>query len=235
MICVCDIRTPRSVLDSLKERGFEILQLPPDPSLPDPVSGHSDLLVFIIDGYLLTREDYYHQAYVEIDRLCKKARFKRMITTEKAGAKYPLDCGLCAAISGKNILYCDKSADRKLLRMATAYGYSLLRVPQGYAKCSCAILADGAIITSDEGIERVTRAAGIDTLLISAGHVDLPGYNYGFIGGASGLCGNTLYFAGRIEDHPDYEAIKVFSEKHGTELVSLGDGKLYDVGSLFFI
>ncbi len=158
-----------------------------------------------------------------------------MITTEKAGANYPLDCGLCAAISGNNILYCDKSADRKLLQMATAYGYSLLRVPQGYTKCSCAILADGAIITSDAGIERVTRAAGIDTLLISAGHVDLPGYNYGFIGGASGLCGNTLYFAGRIEDHPDYETIKDFSEKHGTELVSLGDEKLYDVGSLLFI
>jgi hypothetical protein len=235
MICVCDIRTPRSVLDSLNERGFDIVQLPPDPSLPDPVSGHSDLLLFIIDGYLLTREDYYLTAPADIDRLCKKARLKRMITTEKADAKYPHDCGLCAAISGQNLLYCEKSTDKKLLRLGTAYGYSLLSVPQGYTKCSCAILADGAIITSDEGIERVTRAAGIDTLLISAGHVDLPGYNYGFIGGASGLYGNTLYFAGRIEDHPNYEMIMDFSKKHGTELISLGNGKLYDVGSLLFI
>jgi len=235
MICVCDIRTPRSVLDQLKERGFEIIHLPPDTSLPHPVCGHSDLLVFIIYGYLLTREDYYHKSFVEIDRLCKKARLKPMITTEKAGAKYPLDCGLCAAISGRNILYCEKSADRKLLRMGTAYGYTLLSVPQGYTKCSCAILADGAIITSDEGIANITRKAGIDTLIISAGHVDLPGYDYGFIGGASGLCGNTLYFAGRIEDHPNYETIREFSRKHGTEILSLGDGKLYDVGSLLFI
>lgn len=235
MICICDYRTPRAVLNPLKERGFDIIQLPPDPSLPYPVNGHTDLLVFIIEGYLLTRESYYYTALADIDKLCKKARLKRMISTEEAGAKYPRDCGLCAAISGKNIIYCEKSADRKLLRMGIARGYSLLNVPQGYTKCSCAILADGSIITSDEGIVRVTRAAGIDTLAVSAGHIDLPGYDYGFIGGASGLCGNTLYFCGNIKAHPDYEKIAGFSEKHKTEIVSLSEERLYDVGSLVFI
>lgn len=235
MICLCDYRTPSCILDSLKERGFDIIQLPPDPSLPEPVNGHTDLLVFIIEGYLLTREKYYYSALSDIDKLCKKARLKRMISTEEAGSKYPRDCGLCAAISGNKIIYCEKSADPKLLRMGIANGYSLLNVPQGYTKCSCAILADGAIITSDEGIARITRAAGIDTLLICAGHIELPGYDYGFIGGASGLCGNTLYFCGDIKSHPDYEKIKEFAEKHVTEIVALSSEPLYDVGSLVFI
>ena len=38
MICICDYRTPSGVLDSLKKE-FEILQLPPDSSLPEAVNG----------------------------------------------------------------------------------------------------------------------------------------------------------------------------------------------------
>ncbi len=235
MICLCDYRTPRAALASLKKRGFEIIQLPPDPSLPEPVNGHTDLLLFIIAGHLLIRESYYFTALTDVDDLCKKAGLKRMISTEEADTEYPRDCGLCAAISGNNIIYCEKSADKKLLRLGIAHGYSLLSVPQGYTKCSCAILADGSVITSDEGIARVTRDAGIDTLLISAGHIDLPGYNYGFIGGASGLCENTLYFCGNIKAHPDYEKIEEFAEKHCTKIVSLSEERLYDVGSLIFI
>lgn len=113
--------------------------------------------------------------------------------------------------------------------------YSILNVGQGYSKCSCAILADGAIITADRGIATVTRQNGIDTLLISEGHVELPGYSYGFIGGASGLCGSRLYFCGDLEKHPDHMAIEAFSKMHSTQCISLSDGMLYDVGSLIFI
>ena len=234
MICVCDYRTPAGVLDSLDKK-FEIIQLPPDPSLPEAVNGHSDLLIFKFDNKLVTRKSYYPTAKEKIDLICQKSGIELILSDAEADDKYPNDCGLCAAVSGRNIICRKISADAEILRLASDFGYNILNVPQGYSKCSCAVLADGAIVTSDRGIATVTVKNGIDTLLISKGHVELPGYSYGFIGGASGLCGNILYFCGDLKSHPDHEAIEEFARKHNTECILLSDEKLYDVGSLIFI
>ena len=234
MICVCDYRTPASVLDSLKKE-FNIVQLPPDPSLPEAVCGHSDLLIFRLGNHLITRKSYYPAANGEIDFICGQSALELILSDSAVGIKYPNDCGFCAAVSGKNLICRHSSTDREILGLASELGYKILNVPQGYTKCSCAVLADGAIITADRGISTVTLKNGIDTLLISEGYVDLPGYSYGFIGGCTGLCGNTLYFCGDLTSHPDADAIIAFAKKHGTECVSLGSGRLYDVGSLIFI
>ncbi len=234
MICVCDYRTPVGVLDSLKKE-FETIQLPPDSSLPEAVNGHSDLMIFRLENFLITRKNYYLTAKKTIDLICKNAGLELILSDSDAGNKYPKDCGLCAAVSGDRILCRKVSADGEILRLAESLDYSILNVGQGYSKCSCAILADGAVITADKGIAKETTENGIGTLVISVGHIDLPGYSYGFIGGASGLCDDKLYFCGDLTKHPDHEAIITFASKHKTECVSLGDGKLYDVGSLIFI
>ncbi len=234
MICVCDYRTPRGVLDSLK-KDFEIIQLPPDTSLPEAVNGHGDLLIFKLENKLVTRKSYYRTAQSEIDLICQKCGLELIFSDAEASDKYPSDCGLCAAVSGKNIICRKASADGEILRLADDLGYTVLDVHQGYSKCSCAVLADGAIITADRGIAKVTQAAGIDTLVITSGYVTLPGYDCGFIGGATGLCGNILYLCGNLESHPDHTAIKEFAQKHNTECISLSDEKLYDVGSLIFM
>ncbi len=235
MICICDKRTPKNILLDLTRKNFDILQLPLDPSLPEPVSGHSDLLVFVLNDTLLTRQDYYSIAKSEIDFICAKSGLKLLLSDARSGGKYPNDCGLCAAVAGNHLLYCENSSDPALLELATERDLTLLKVPQGYTKCSCAILSDGSVITADRGIAKITFSSGIETLLISEGHIDLPGYNYGFIGGASGLCGDTLYFCGDIKSHPDHQRITEFANAHGSEVVSLGNEALYDVGSLIFI
>ncbi|MGM9642624.1 MAG: DUF6873 family GME fold protein [Eubacteriales bacterium] len=210
---------------------FELIKLPPDPALSVGVCSHTDLLIFILEDSLIARRSYYKIAKSELDFICRNSDLKLILSDDEAGEKYPNDCGLCAAISGKNIVCRKKSTDRTLLRVAEEKGYSVVNVAQGYAKCSSAVLPDGALITADVGIAR----AAPDSLLIREGYIDLPGYGYGFIGGASGSFGNTLYFCGRIEDHPDYIAIKDFADRHGAELCSLGNHKLFDVGTLFFV
>jgi hypothetical protein len=235
MLCLCDYRTPKDIIESLRKRGFETLLIPADYSLPTPVNGHTDLNVFVCEGTVTLRSDYYEKHKELIDKICESAGLFPKLSEARAGDRYPLDCGLCAAVSGKSLLYCAKATDALLVSRFSDAGYQLIEIPQGYAKCSCAILSDGAIITADKGIAKVTRAEGIDTLLISPGHVDLPGYSYGFIGGATGLCGDTLYFCGDLDLHPDSKVITEFAQKHGTKCVSLGKSKLYDVGSLIFI
>ena len=86
MICVCDYRTPASVLDSLKKE-FNIVQLPPDTSLPDAVCGHSDLLIFRLGNHLITRKSYYTAAKGEI---CKELLIKLGID-EESFKKFPAE------------------------------------------------------------------------------------------------------------------------------------------------
>lgn len=235
MLCLCDYRTPEDILLALESRGFEVVPIPADSALPTPVNGHTDLNVFAYGKTITLRADYHERNRSLFDRICSSAGLELFLSKEKAGSKYPLDCGLCAAVSGKSFLYCAKSTDTALVSRFKGSGYKLLTLPQGYVKCSCAILSDGSVITADRGISKLTQDEGIDTLVITPGHVDLKGYGYGFIGGATGLCGDTLYVCGDLALHPDGRAIEAFAEKHGTKCVSLGCDKLYDVGSLLFL
>ena len=75
----------------------------------------------------------------------------------------------------------------ELLGKVEELGLIRVNVSQGYAKCSTCVVGEDAIITYDRGIAKAADAAGMDVLVIEPGHVDLPGYDTGFIGGASGL------------------------------------------------
>ena len=66
--------------------------------------------------------------------------------------------------------------------------------------------------------------------------VDLPGYGYGFIGGACGFCAERgeVWFAGDPLTHPDGAAVVDFVTSRGFRAFPLGSGRLFDCGGMFF-
>ena len=73
----------------------------------------------------------------------------------------------------------------------------------------------------------------MDVLLIRQGYIELPGVDYGFIGGSSFKVNkNTLAFTGNIKLHPDYNNIKSFAHNHNVELLSLTENTMIDIGSI---
>ncbi len=165
-----------------------------------------------------------------------KTRCKVISCADDIGHDYPTNVALNAAVVGKNVICREASLDHRVHKYCIAHGYEIISVKQGYAKCSCAVVSDKAIITADKGIYHSLEESKIDVLLIEEGRVRLDGTNYGFIGGASGYDKdvNTLYFCGSIERHPDYPQIKSFCNDHGTRIVSLTDGELTDIGGIVF-
>ena len=230
MLCVTDCKLPRACAESLSRLGFEIVLLPPFASLHAPVASHADLLVFPFDKTLIVHSDYAKTASKELSRIASHGYSIKPVSYP-VGNKYPLDVGLCAFISRGRLICNKKYTAPAVLELAHDRGLSVIDVRQGYAKCSCAVLADGAVITADRGIS----AALDESLLIGYGSIALPPYDYGFIGGACGSCGDTLYFTGNIKSHPDHESILRFCQAHSTKVVSLSDEPLFDVGSLFFL
>ena len=107
-----------------------------------------------------------------------------------------------------------------------------VNVRQGYAKCSTVIVDEDSIITYDRGLGQRCIEAGMDVLFVSPGHVLLEGYESGFLGGASGRIGDTVYFNGDLTEHPDFQAIKDFIEERGLSSKWFPDWPLTDIGTI---
>lgn len=153
----------------------------------------------------------------------------------RAKKPLPTDYPACAAYNalaagGLFIHRLDCTAP-ELLAAAEKLSLRLVNVRQGYAKCAAAVVSDTAVITADRGIARALKGSA-EVLLISPGHVVLPGYEYGFIGGACGTVGGKLVFCGDLSSHPDAGAIRRFAEENGREVLDIEGFPLTDVGSI---
>ncbi|MCL2517326.1 MAG: hypothetical protein FWF15_02065 [Oscillospiraceae bacterium] len=200
-------------------KNFEIRFLPHFELLPEPVSAHADMLIYKLPcGKLLVHEEYYNLN----ENLF--AGFDVIITNEPIGAKYPHDI-LLNALNLNGVVYGKNNYTSKHIKVD-------VNLNQGYARCSTCIVNDNAVIASDLNIARTLNA---EVLLIRPGNINLRGYGYGFIGGASCNFEDKVYFFGDIKKHPDYEIINNFLKKHKTFPVSLSDEELYDYGSMIII
>ena len=235
MIALTDCRANASSVETLKNMGFEVVLMPPSPSLQAGVASHTDMLIFIGFGRLFCHESYYNENKNLIDSIAAKAELSISLTDEVWSADYPHDVLFNACQIGNKLICNEKTVSKKLLDLASQESCQIVKVAQGYTKCSLCKVSECAIITSDKAIARACDGAQIDVLLISEGHVSLPPYNFGFIGGASGQCSDNVYFCGSLDTHPDSEIIKEFCKKHKKNVISLSECELQDVGSIFFI
>ena len=67
---------------------------------------------------------------------------------------------------------------------------------------------------------------------VVSGHVLLPGYDEGFIGGASGRVGDEVIFHGDLAAHPDFRGIVSFIESRGLRVKYFGGFALTDIGGI---
>ena len=114
-------------------------------------------------------------------------------------------------------------------------GKRIIDVKQGYARCSVCLLGTKGAITADGGIGAVLRKLDVEVLEIQSGGIELCGYNYGFIGGASLVVDKTAVFFGNVEDHPDGKKILDFVRSKGFEAEYPGSFPLTDFGSAVIV
>ena len=235
MIALIDCRARKESLDALENYGFETVLIPPSPSLQTGVASHTDMLIFIGFGRLFCHTSYYEENKYLIDSIAQKGHLALLLSNEIWAQDYPRDVLFNACMVGNKLVCNEKTVSKDILRAARDMGVEIVNVNQGYTKCSICNVSENAIITSDKHIANTCKIAGIDVLLISEGHISLPPYDFGFIGGTSGMCGDSVYFCGSLSSHPDGDKINEFCTNHGKKAIPLSDGILQDVGSIMFI
>ena len=235
MFVITDHRICAEAISALENYGFESILLPSANYLATPVASHTDMLIFIGFGRIFCHRKYYESNSALIDRIATLSGLELTLSDEPTSEKYPLDVLFNACLVGNRLICNEKTVSKLILEAARGSGCEIINVPQGYTKCSISVVSEDAIITADKAIAVACRNSSIDVLEISKGNVFLPPYDYGFIGGTSGAWSDKVYFCGSIDSHPDGETIKAFCLKHQKNAISLTNGKLQDVGSLFFI
>ena len=149
------------------------------------------------------------------------------------GAAYPDNIKFNAVCLDRYFIHNLKHTSPALLREAREMELELIHVRQGYTKCSCVVVDGNSIITADNGIYNTLRYfSDIAVLKIRPGFVRLDGFEYGFLGGASGRVGNEIIFHGDLAAHPDYAAIRQFIEVRGLKATYFPQFPLTDIGSI---
>ena len=207
---------------SLAAQGIEPFWLPDAAALDPKLAGHADLIVFRAGTRIF--------AAAEAVPCIVSFLTNRGYAVEPVsglGKTYPRDVPLCICATGRYTIYNEATA---CIPAVAAAGGIPVRVRQGYARCAAAIVDDHSIITADASVSRASKIAGMDVLDIAPGHVTLDGYDTGFIGGASFLYKDTVYFTGTLDKHPDRERIVAFIAEHGKSPVFLTDRPIFDIG-----
>lgn len=230
-----DNRISQKCKDALSAKGFCPIELPPFSALSSPVASHPDMLMFLTEKHIICHADYYSQASNTLDFLSRKTQRELFLTDEPIGEKYPRDILFNALVCEKYVFCKQDSISRCVLQYAEETGLTVVNVRQGYAKCSVCYIGENAIITADRGIAKEAKKHVFDVLEISPDGVSLDSLSCGFIGGATGVFEDTVYFCGSLDSHPNSSEIRAFCASHGKNVCSLSDEKLYDVGTMFFV
>lgn len=218
---------PKEAVRLAEAVGCRVLLIPPWDRLDKPVSAHPDMLIFPLpfeDGSIriLMPEEYYRQNAA----FWENTGLPILLTEHPFGKQYPSDIGLNQLVM-KNTLF--GKLDAAAPEILSAYRHRIA-VRQGYTRCSLLKLSESAAVTSDKGLAEALAKQGTEVLLIEPGHIQLEGYDCGFIGGASfPLPDGMIGLFGDLTSHPDHSAIERFANAHGVELRSVR-GPLSDFG-----
>ena len=212
----------------LKALGVQYIPMPDCDCVADDLRGHADLCIAHLGGreFVLAR-NIKNKFQKLIYFLTENGAF--IYESERTlGEKYPQDVPLNVCILGETAVCNTKYADPIMLNSVQ----KLIHASQGYTKCSICVVDERSIITSDKNIASQLRENGYEVLEISAGHIALPGYDSGLIGGAAfKLSKNVLAFSGSLDWHPDKNAILDFLSNRGISPAFLTDVEIFDIGS----
>jgi len=227
---IVDFRIHNEESEYLISRGYNLLICPPSNLLYEAVCGHPDMLMHITGNNIIVHKDM-NREFINTITLHNYKIHKSNSTLQ---IKYPNNICLNALTLDNIFVHSVNFTDTNLLSLTK--DKKVINVKQGYTKCSTCIVNNNAIITSDVSIAKALSLEKIDVLLIPPGDILLPGLNYGFIGGATGLIEDrVLAFYGSLDYYLYGKEILKFLNKHKVTPMFLRNGKLIDRGSIFRI
>ena len=208
--------------------GCKVVKLPRYSLLQDAVASHADMLLFYDGKKIITHSGYYYENKTMFDNL----NIEIVLSNEVMGKEYPNDILFNAVLTEDGTLFSKNDYTSNLIKNMSK---KQINVRQGYTACSTCKVSSSFFMTTDEGLCRIYKENGINSILVKKDGIDLPGYDCGFIGGATVCLPEGVCFFGDAESHSDYNKILEFAQKAGKKIISLSDEKIMDIGGAVVI
>ena len=200
----------------------DVLWMPDNPVVDPRLAGHADLAAINIDNDIFAANDIICDFFIKNNIRIKKAE-------RPQASVYPGDAGLCACITEDTAIFNPNTIDPVIKRQIKSA--EKIHVKQGYAKCTVCAVSSRAFITADAGIEKELKKRNISVLKINEGCIRLDGFPTGFIGGATIILNDKIFFTGTLDLHPDKEKIISYTAENNLKPVFLTEEPLFDIGS----
>ena len=215
---------------NLTNEGIEVVKTIKVESVSSKIAFHPDLVLHPIDLNTLVVApevfNFYSQKLKSYGLRVVKGR-------NRLGRDYPENIKYNVFRIGDHFVHKKGYSDDIIEQYYKKLGINLIDVTQGYTKCSIALVNNQSAITSDHKIAEKLTNEGYDILLIEKGWIELPGYEYGFIGGASGnVSPKEMVLTGSLSNHPDGAVIEAFIENKGIEIIYLSKDNIIDLGTV---
>ncbi|MFK5856125.1 MAG: hypothetical protein QM503_08355 [Bacteroidota bacterium] len=193
------------------------------------ISGHPDVFMCLIVNELVIAPN----TPVGFKDLLNNSNIKYTEGKKIVGNNYPKTAGYNAVVTENYLIHKLKITDTKILELCA--DKQAIHVNQAYTRCNLLPLKDDSFITSDKGIFDTLLSKNLNVLLVRQKDIILPGFDYGFFGGACGVYKDTVFIVGSLDRYNDGEKVRAFLLNMGYEIIELYDGPLFDCGSLFII
>lgn len=221
---------------SLIKNDFNILPLPENTDIDPRLAYHSDLSVFFPGEHIIFLAKYLKGT--KFEEKVRNSGLKIHFFSEEQHSIYPNDVQLNAKILN-NIVFLNKNTISKdvfnfFKIKQNTQKKQIIHVNQGYSAC-CILCCKNSIITSDDGIYKAAQENNIHVLKISAGNIQLKGYDHGFIGGSAFEFENTVYFTGVLSQHPDQKKIEEIISSQQMTIKYLTEKPIFDIGGVVLL
>jgi len=230
-LAIVDGRIGNEAEKKLNDLGVKLLKMQLHQGLYTAVCRHPDMLLHHIGGETIVYAPGMDPAL--LDEL-KVYGFNLLKGERILAPSYPADIAYNVARVGKKYFHNLRYTDPVIAKQLERHGVKAVHVEQGYTKCSVLPVDENSIITSDTGIAKAAKSEGLDVLLVDCDRsIQLPGLNYGFIGGAGGMLSKSICaINGNKNRLSCCEAVSAFLLRKKVHFVGLSDGSVTDIGSI---
>lgn len=231
MSIIIDKNADFAIFDELCKRRIKYYKSFDMKMLYHPVNTHPDMQIHFASEKIAFVAPAAYKYYCDI----LPAGIKLISGENDPQKVYPGDCAYNIATIGKNAVGNFEFADKKIVEYYYQNNYNFINTKQGYTKCNLCVTGENSAVTEDENLFKVLTAAGINVLKLKAGEISLAGFDYGFIGGASGFIKkNKLAFFGDFSKCSYYNELKNFLKSQNVEFVTLSKIPPTDYGSILY-
>lgn len=228
MLIVVDKKIPNSAKEKLSELG-ELFELKSSGIVYPEISGHPDIFMCQTSNGLIVAPN----APDELIAVLNKNKISFKFGQKNLAAKYP-ETSYYNAVSNSNIFIHNLSFTDSYL-LSAVEEQKKISVNQGYCRCNLLALDTGNFVCSDSGILKTLKNNNYNVFFVSPKKIRLPGFSYGFFGGATGIYHDKVFLIGSLNFLEEGRDLKKWLESQNYQIIELYNGPLFDGGSIIFL